>query len=86
MLNNYIKQYINKITKDDIEKFSKKENVPLTKKELDNIYNFIKDNKNILLEKRYELLDKIKDKVEPTTYLKIKELFYIYENKYSSYL
>jgi hypothetical protein len=86
MIKSLIEQYANKITKEDIINFSNQNNVLLKEYEVDNIYNFLKENNKYLVTKTDELLIKIKDKVEYTTYLKIKELVIFYKNKYQNYL
>ncbi len=82
MLYNIIKNYTEKITKNDIINFSHKYNHELKEYEVNLIYNEIKNNlDNILLNSDLEL-HKIKDKLEYTTYLKILEL----KEKYINYL
>lgn len=86
MFKSLIEQYVNKITKEDIINFGKQNGVLLKDYEVNNIYNFLKENNKYLITETDELLIKIKDKVEYTTYLKIKELVTFYKNKYKNYL
>lgn len=86
MFKSLIEQYVNKITKEDIINFGKQNKVLLKDYEVNNIYNFLKENNKYLITNTDELLIKIKDKVEYTTYLKIKELVTFYKSKYKNYL
>lgn len=86
MLKNMIKNYTKNMTKKDIIKFSKSQNTNLSQTEVDIIYDQLKNNiDNILEDADLELL-KIKDKLKPTTYLKIQELIKFYKEKYKNYL
>lgn len=86
MLNRLILKYVDSLKIEDIEDFSKKQGVVLKKEESKVIYLEIKNNLNNVIYHTDEVLLKIKDKLEPTTYLKIKELVTFYKNKYNSYL
>lgn len=86
MIKKLIKQYINKLTKQDIVDFALKQGIILTDKELEVIYNEIKYNFDELFYNTECVLNKRKDKLEHTTYLKIKELILIYKEKYRNYL
>lgn len=86
MFKNILNKYINKLTKEDIYKFGLEQNIILKNNEIDIIYNEIKNNLDNILYNTESVLNKIKDKVEPTTYLKITELIVFYKNKFSNYL
>ena len=86
MLKNMIKKYTKNITKEDIINFSKTQDTNLSKEEIDIIYNQLKNNIDNILEDVDLELSKIKDKLEPTTYLKIQELISFYKEKYKNYL
>ena len=86
MLNSLIKKYTQNITKTDIKEFALKNNHELNTNEIDIIYNEIHNNiDNLINNTKYEI-NKIKDKLEPTTYLKINELIKFYKEKYTDYL
>ena len=51
MNKNVIIDYVHKITKEDIEKYIKKENIQHTKEEIDIIYKSIKNDYNKIIEK-----------------------------------
>lgn len=86
MIINFIKKYVDKLSIDDVYNFSSNNGVQLKSYEADFILEKIKkDWYNLIYDTDNEIL-KIKDKLEPTTYLKIKELVTFYKNKYNSYL
>ena len=76
-MNNFlISEYVKRITKDDINKFSLKQGVNLTKDELDIIYNYVKkDYKTVIYGNPRVILDELKIKVRPLTYNKIESLY-----------
>ncbi len=76
-MNNFlISEYVKRITKDDINKFSLKQGVNLTKDELDIIYNYVKkDYKTVIYGNPRVILDELKIKVRPITYNKIENLY-----------
>lgn len=76
-MNNFlISEYVKRITKDDINKFSLKQGVNLTKDELDIIYNYVKkDYKTVIYGNPRVILDELKTKVRPLTYNKIESLY-----------
>lgn len=77
-----IEQYVNKMTKDDITKFSLKQGIILEEKELDIIYDYIKkDYKTFIYGNPRPILDELKQKVKPITYNKIETLYIKYKNK-----
>ena len=77
-----IKKYINKLKKQDITNYANQQNIYLTQKEIDIIYDYIKNRHSEFLNGNQEkLLKEIKEKVTPNTYKKIEELYYFYKNK-----
>ncbi len=86
MLENIIKKYTKNITKNDIIEFALKQNVSLNNDEIDFIYNEIKNNIDYIIKNPKQELIKIKDKLSNTTYLKIKEYYDFYKEKYPDYL
>lgn len=77
-----IEQYVNKMTKDDITKFSLKQGIILEEQELDIIYDYIKkDYKTFIYGNPRPILDELKQKVKPITYNKIETLYIKYKNK-----
>ena len=77
-----IEKYIKKLTKLDITNYATKQNIHLTESETNIIYNYIKTKyKDFLNGKEKEILIELKQKIKPTTYQKIEELYKQYQNK-----
>ncbi|MBQ9318821.1 MAG: DUF2624 family protein [Bacilli bacterium] len=82
-----IKNYINKLTKQDINSLAIQHNVNLTDQELNYLYNQIKNHYNDLLYGDTEyLFNDLKKNVTDNNYFKIKELYTTYKNKFQSFL
>lgn len=80
MLNNLIINYSKKISISDIKNFAKRNNYILCDKDANIIYSSIKEDINVILDDPKLYLDKIKDKLEYTTYLELNELLSTYSN------
>ena len=79
-----IKEYINRITYDDIKEFALKEGITLDKEEINIIYQYIKKYyKTFIYGNPRGLLDEIKEQVKPLTYQKIEHLYTYYKDKIS---
>lgn len=79
-----IKEYINRITYNDIKEFALKEGITLEKEEINIIYQYIKKYyKTFIYGNPRGLLDEIKTQVKPLTYQKIEHLYTYYKNKIS---
>lgn len=76
-----IKSYVKKLTKDDIIKFAKKNDIILTNGELNLIYQSIKNNCDNILSNPELTLKEAQKKLNPNTYNKIYELYTIYYPK-----
>ena len=82
MNKNLIINYINKITKFDIEKYISKENIEHTKEEIDLIYQSIKNDYNEILNNFQNYIVKLKDKLITNLYNKIIEKY----NQYKKFI
>lgn len=83
MKKSLIISYIKNITKEDIFKFSIKQNIILNKKDLDIIYTSIKNDYEVILSNDfYDYLKKKKQYLQEQTYNKILEL----SNKYKDFI
>ena len=82
MNKNLIINYINKITKQDIERYISKENIQHTKEEIDLIYESIKNDYYEILNNFQNYIQKVKDKLNPNLYNKIIEKY----NKYKEFI
>ena len=77
-----IKEYVNRMNKEDINDFALKQGLILSDKELDTIFYYIKNNyKTILYGNPKEILLDIKKEVEPLTYNKIENLYIKFKDK-----
>ena len=82
MNKNLIINYIQKITKEDIQKYISKENIQHTKEEIDLIYKSIKNDYNEILNNFHNYITKQKNKLNPILYNKIIENY----NKYKKFI
>ena len=79
-----LKEYINRIKKDDINNFALKEGITLEDYELDIIYNHVKkDYKTVIYGNARSVLDEVKKEVKPLTYNKIENLYERFNNIYN---
>ena len=77
-----IQEYVNRLTKNDIERFSIKQGITLDKEELDIIYTYIKSNyKTIIYGNPKDILLEIKSMVSDLTYNKIENLYMRFKDK-----
>lgn len=82
MYEKMLEKYINKLTKEDILKFSYTQNVKLTHEELDIIYFYIKEYwKQIVKSDPTSIFMELKEKLSTNVYNKMIELY----NKYKGY-
>lgn len=80
-----INEYINRLTIDDISAFATKNGVSLNEEELNIIYNHAKNNwRTIVFGNPREILDDLKNKINPFSYQKIESLYVYFKNKYSN--
>ncbi len=74
--------YIQKITKEDIQKYISKENIQHTKEVIDLIYESIKNDYNEILNNFQNYIQKVKDKLNQNLYNKIIEKY----NQYKKFI
>ncbi len=87
MKDKLIKNYISKITKTDILEFAKKNDINLNDNELEYIYNIIKNQyQEILYGDFNNIFKNLKNNINNDSYQKIVKLFFIYKEKYQSFL
>lgn len=76
-----IKKYVDNLTKKDIIDFSNKEKIPLNNKEIDIIFNTIKNDYNILIDGDAEIIFlKLKEEINEDAFFKIFDLYKKYKN------
>ena len=77
-----ISEYVNRMKKEDINKFALKQGIILDDSELDTIYNYVKkDYKTFIYGNPRSVLDELKEKVKPLTYNKIENLYQKFKDK-----
>ena len=82
-----IKNYINKLSINDVNKMAINHDINLNNQELNFVYNQIKDNYDVLLYGNPDFIfNELKNNVSNENYLKIKDLFNEYKQKYQSLL
>ena len=78
-----IKEYINKLTTNDIKKYAFTNNIYINDDETEIIYNFIINYwKNIYRTKDISIINKLKGKINNEAYNSIVNLVNKYKNKY----
>ena len=80
-----ILDYIKLINKEDINKFANKNNITLSSKEINNIFNLLQD-KNILDYSDDAYLELINNNIESNNTKKVYKLLMEYKKKYQNYL
>lgn len=80
-----ILEYIKLINKEDINKFANKNNINLSSKEINNIFNLLQD-KNILDYNDDAYLELINNNIESNNTKKVYKLLMEYKKKYQNYL
>ena len=81
-----IRNYINLLTIDKLKEFGLKNNINLTDNELNYLLNLIKNNCDDILKDDTKYLEDVKNNINPTEFVKIKELYLYYKNRYKGYL
>lgn len=77
-----IKNYVSKMTKEDVIKFTQKNDIYLNDYELDFVYRFIKKNYEALYANPNIDLTKYKDNFTEENYTKIMKLVATYKSRY----
>ena len=82
-----IESYIKNINKENIYEFGLKNNIKLTEKELDILYHFFKNNlQDLLYGNSRGIFASLESDLDHEKFLKIKDLFEFYFNKYQDLL
>lgn len=83
-MNYFIKEYIKKITEDDIDNYAKKEGITLTNEELKIIYLYIKNYWEVILNSDCTFIfEELKAKLRNETYKKVIELYNKYKTQFN---
>ena len=87
MIENLIKEHISKLTKDDVDRFAKDNNVLLDSNELTVVYNVVKNDWKELVYGDYNsIFERNKSKINSNNFNKIKDLFDFFKKKYQRFL
>lgn len=87
MIENLIKEHINKLTIFDVDRFAKDNNIFLNSEELDNVYDIVKRNwKELVYGDSNSIFESNRSKVDSNNYDKIKDLFDLFKKKYQRFL
>lgn len=82
-----IKNYISKLTTEEINTFSKKQGLNLTPEELKIVENYIRNDwHTIIYGNPRPILDQLKQKLNENSYQKIENLYIQFKSKYKNYL
>ena len=81
-----IKNYVSKLTKKNLDKFAKKNDIYLKEDELNYLLNLIKNNIDDILKDDAKYLIGIKNNISNTNYNKLYKLYIYYKNRYKDYL
>ena len=81
-----IKNYVDKLTVDKLKEFALKNDIYLSENEFEYLLDLIKNNFDDILVQENKYLDLVKENVNPEAFVKIKELFLYYKNRYKGYL
>ena len=80
---NLLKNYVDRLKKEDIVNFAIKKNILLDKNELEVVYHNIKTRFKDIYDDGLKVIEENKNSLKETTYKKLKEL---YENTKRNYL
>ena len=85
-MKNLIKNYVDKLSIDKLKEFATKNNINLNDTQLIYILNLVRNNLDDILKDDTKYLENLKSNINPTEYIKIRELYLYYKNKYKGYL
>lgn len=85
-MKNLIDNYVKSLTINKLKEFSLKNGINLTDKELNYLLNLVKENCNEILLDDTKYLKEVENNISPTEFIKIKELYLYYKNRYKGYL
>ncbi len=82
-----IREYVNRLRKEDVNNYALKQNIVLDNSEIDFIYSYIKNNYRKILSRDISLsLDEVKPKFRDSTYNKLVILIYNNRDKINSFI
>ncbi|MBQ2947270.1 MAG: hypothetical protein IJE04_05470 [Bacilli bacterium] len=81
-----IKNYIDKLTTQTLSEFAVKNDIKLSTNELEYLLNLAKNNFDDILVNEDKYLGLVEKNINPTAFIKVKELYLYYRNRYKGYL
>ena len=82
-----IREYVNRLRKEDVNNYALKQNIVLDNSEIDFIYSYIKNNYRKILSRDISLsLDEVKPKLRDSTDNKLVILIYNNRDKINSFI
>ena len=81
-----IRNYIDLLSVDKLNEFALKNNINLTNDELNYILNLVKTNWEDILINENKYLNDLKNHLNEDKYIRIKDLFIYYKDRYKGYL
>jgi len=87
MILNLIKEHVNKLTINDLDRFAKENNILLTEEELNNLLIIVKNDwYELIYGDSSAVFCNNRSKIKDDNYQKIEELFYFFKKKYQRFL
>ena len=77
-----IKEYIKKLTIDDIKNFSKKKNISITENDSIILYSYVKKYWQEIINGNENIIKELKQKLSPNTFKEAYKLYLEYKIKY----
>ena len=81
-----IKNYIDLLSIEKLKDFGIKNDIKLSDSELEYLLKLVQNNWEDILKNENKYLEQLKNNVSENNFLKIKELFLYYKNRYKCYL
>ena len=81
-----IKNYVDKLTIDNLKEFALKNDINLNQNEFEYLLNLVKNNFDDILLNENKYLKEVENNINPEAFIKVKELFLYYKNRYKGYL
>jgi len=81
-----IKNYVDKLTIDNLREFAVKNDINLNQNELEYLLNLVQNNFEDILINEDKYLNLVQNNINSEAFVKVKELFLYYKNRYKGYL
>ena len=81
-----IKNYVDKLTTQNLKEFAVKNDIYLNQNELEYLLNLVQNNFEDILVNEDKYLNLVQNNINAEAFIKVKELFLYYKNRYKGYL